>query len=506
MHGRRVIAASTHERSSPPDCPDAESCIGRTPRRRRRRSPRGRRRSGRSVWSAQVIRHASASRALRCQTRDRHAGRGGPDRTVSHSAKSSTSTSVSPNAGGINGSSRTTSVFPPTSPLRRRTRTTVSTSSQIGRDTRIRIGDPNITFTGQRRYELEYTLPDARLESGFLALDIIGNDETFQTDRFTVEVVGFELSDPTCDVGRRGEFGGCELEPSVTIATSSSSSRSSRARGSRSAERSRPSRSTPSRLRSVPLPERNPTGLQPLGLVQLAAGCRDRRRRVLRIPRTWQQRGVRWGRCGRRGLRTWSWASSRCRRRVTRWPTSRPIACPTAGSPSSRPSNSRRRAGSSRGRATSCSARRSTTNRSRPGSPRWSHGKRSRSPDPASRWCFVPVRPPLGSAPWTVVTWSGCSHRRRPFSSARTTRRSPEVWKGIAAEEKRQINDSGWWSRPLGLAGSVSAAAVVLAVVGGFVAVRSVRRRAVGAGRELVGRSRRRARGDGARHRGSGRR
>ncbi len=84
---------------------------------------------------------------------------------------------------------------------------------QIGGDTRIRIGDPSITFTGQHRYELEYTLPEAQIGTGFLALDIIGNDETFQTDSFTVEVVGFELLDPTCDTGRRGDFGGCELEP-----------------------------------------------------------------------------------------------------------------------------------------------------------------------------------------------------------------------------------------------------------------------------------------------------
>ena len=44
------------------------------------------------------------------------------------------------------------------------------------------------------------------------------------------------------------------------------------------------------------------------------------------------------------------------------------------------------------------------------------------------------------------------------------------VWKGIESEQQRLIDDSGWWSRPLGFGGSVSAAAVVLAVFGGFVA------------------------------------
>ncbi|WP_420453037.1 DUF2207 family protein [Ilumatobacter sp.] len=82
----------------------------------------------------------------------------------------------------------------------------------IGRDTRLRIGDPAITFTGQRRYVLEYTLPDAQLASGRLALDVIGTDEALRTDRFEVDLVGFELSDPSCDVGTAGQFGGCTLE------------------------------------------------------------------------------------------------------------------------------------------------------------------------------------------------------------------------------------------------------------------------------------------------------
>ena len=78
--------------------------------------------------------------------------------------------------------------------------------------TRIRLGDPNTTYTGQHRYVLSYTLPQARLSSGLLALDIIDPGEDFETGRFEVILTGFVLSDPTCNVGGFGEVGGCTLE------------------------------------------------------------------------------------------------------------------------------------------------------------------------------------------------------------------------------------------------------------------------------------------------------
>lgn len=81
----------------------------------------------------------------------------------------------------------------------------------IGNETRIRIGNPAITFTGQRRYILEYTLPEARLSSGELALDIIGTDEDLETRRFEVIVTGLELDPARCNVGSRGATGGCDL-------------------------------------------------------------------------------------------------------------------------------------------------------------------------------------------------------------------------------------------------------------------------------------------------------
>lgn len=83
--------------------------------------------------------------------------------------------------------------------------------SDFGTETQMRIGDPDVTISGQHRYELSYTLPDARLSSGQLALDIIGTDETLETGRFEVILAGFVLDDPVCNVGSSGTSGGCDL-------------------------------------------------------------------------------------------------------------------------------------------------------------------------------------------------------------------------------------------------------------------------------------------------------
>ena len=76
---------------------------------------------------------------------------------------------------------------------------------------RIRLGNVNTSYTGQHRYVLAYTLPDARLSTGQLALDIIGTDEELETGRFEVVVAGLDLADPTCNVGNAGDVGGCTL-------------------------------------------------------------------------------------------------------------------------------------------------------------------------------------------------------------------------------------------------------------------------------------------------------
>lgn len=78
-------------------------------------------------------------------------------------------------------------------------------------ETRVRIGDPDTTIDGQHRYVVSYTLPDAQLSTGRLALDIIGTDEVLETGRFEVVLSGFQLSQPTCNVGSFGAVGGCQL-------------------------------------------------------------------------------------------------------------------------------------------------------------------------------------------------------------------------------------------------------------------------------------------------------
>jgi uncharacterized membrane protein YgcG len=87
----------------------------------------------------------------------------------------------------------------------------------LGGETVIRVGDPNVTVTGQHRYVLEYTLPAARLTSGMLFLDIIGDQETLETGRIEVILTGLTLRDPFCSVGARGAVGGCTLQPAGDV-------------------------------------------------------------------------------------------------------------------------------------------------------------------------------------------------------------------------------------------------------------------------------------------------
>jgi uncharacterized membrane protein YgcG len=82
----------------------------------------------------------------------------------------------------------------------------------LGPKTRIRVGDADTTVSGQHRYVLAYTLPEAMVTTGRLALDIIGTDEKVETGRFEVVLSGMELVDPQCNVGSEGESGGCTLE------------------------------------------------------------------------------------------------------------------------------------------------------------------------------------------------------------------------------------------------------------------------------------------------------
>lgn len=82
--------------------------------------------------------------------------------------------------------------------------------------TRIRIGDPNVTFNGRRRYVLQYRLPAANVGSGRLHLDIIDNDETIETERFEVVLTGFQFESIECSTGSFRTVGGCSFGPDAS--------------------------------------------------------------------------------------------------------------------------------------------------------------------------------------------------------------------------------------------------------------------------------------------------
>lgn len=87
------------------------------------------------------------------------------------------------------------------------------TVTDFGVDTRIRIGDPNVFITGQHRYTLAYTLPEAKLDSGVLSLDVLGSDGA-EIDEFELVVTGWVLGDPVCFVGATGSSDECDLAES----------------------------------------------------------------------------------------------------------------------------------------------------------------------------------------------------------------------------------------------------------------------------------------------------
>ena len=80
----------------------------------------------------------------------------------------------------------------------------------MGDEVRIRIGDPGVTITGQHRYTLAYTYPEAMLERGLLAIDALDGDR-FETLHAEVIVRGFELAEPRCFAGPVGSTDRCDL-------------------------------------------------------------------------------------------------------------------------------------------------------------------------------------------------------------------------------------------------------------------------------------------------------
>jgi uncharacterized membrane protein YgcG len=86
------------------------------------------------------------------------------------------------------------------------------TSDSEGRpQTQIRLGSPSETVSGQHRYILSYTLPNARLDTGQLTVDVVPDGDTMEIDRFEAVVTGIGLAAPSCSVGSRLATGGCTL-------------------------------------------------------------------------------------------------------------------------------------------------------------------------------------------------------------------------------------------------------------------------------------------------------
>lgn len=87
--------------------------------------------------------------------------------------------------------------------------------TDFGIDTRVRVGDPNVTITGQHRYVVGYTLPDAMVTTGLLALDVLSASDdgsrALEIGTFEVVVTGMVLDDPICTFGPSGSTEQCEF-------------------------------------------------------------------------------------------------------------------------------------------------------------------------------------------------------------------------------------------------------------------------------------------------------
>jgi Predicted membrane protein (DUF2207) C-terminal domain/Predicted membrane protein (DUF2207) N-terminal domain len=76
---------------------------------------------------------------------------------------------------------------------------------------RIRIGDPNVTLSGRRRYRIEYPLPGVA-RGTTLDWEAVGTGWEVGIDEAEIHVVApFELLDATCSTGVAGSQGGCEV-------------------------------------------------------------------------------------------------------------------------------------------------------------------------------------------------------------------------------------------------------------------------------------------------------
>lgn len=82
----------------------------------------------------------------------------------------------------------------------------------LGFDTRIRVGDPDKEIQGQHRYIIEYTLPQANLDSELWRIDAIGDSYAFDMREAEIILNGFELAESECFWGPFGSTDECAIE------------------------------------------------------------------------------------------------------------------------------------------------------------------------------------------------------------------------------------------------------------------------------------------------------
>lgn len=83
--------------------------------------------------------------------------------------------------------------------------------------TRIRVGDPDVSVTGQNRYVISYVLPEARRANSKLFLDVLGNEGELPIEKLSIVFDGITLINPRCTYGPAGSNQTCKLADSDII-------------------------------------------------------------------------------------------------------------------------------------------------------------------------------------------------------------------------------------------------------------------------------------------------
>ena len=83
--------------------------------------------------------------------------------------------------------------------------------------TRIRVGDPDVTITGQHRYTISYVLPEARFAMPTFSIDAVGAYSQIPIENVTVIFSGINLDNPRCTTGGEGSEEPCTFEPGAPL-------------------------------------------------------------------------------------------------------------------------------------------------------------------------------------------------------------------------------------------------------------------------------------------------